>query len=120
MTQCRVDIDKQPGRSIIDGAERTPELRACGETTHNHTPDLDQLTPQENKIAELVAQGLTNRDIAAQLFLSPRTIDYHLRKVFTKLGIASRAELIRVLAAPCWPQGGVVLACCLLPVRSGR
>jgi DNA-binding CsgD family transcriptional regulator/tetratricopeptide (TPR) repeat protein len=72
------------------------ELRACGETTHGHTPPpLDLLTPQENKIAELVTRGLTNRDIAAQLFLSPRTIDYHLRKVFTKLGIASRAELIR-------------------------
>jgi DNA-binding CsgD family transcriptional regulator len=72
------------------------ELRACGETTRKYTPPpLDQLTPQEHKIAELVARGLTNRDIAAELFLSPRTIDYHLRKVFTKLGIASRAELIR-------------------------
>jgi DNA-binding CsgD family transcriptional regulator len=73
------------------------ELRACGQTVQDHrTPaPLDQLTPQENKIAELVALGLTNRDIAAQLFVSPRTIDYHLRKVFTKLGIASRAELIR-------------------------
>jgi DNA-binding CsgD family transcriptional regulator len=72
------------------------ELRACGETTRSYTPPpLHQLTPQEHKIAELVAQGLTNRDIAAQLFLSPRTIDYHLRKVFTRLGITSRAELIR-------------------------
>lgn len=72
------------------------ELRAAGETTRKHEPPaLGQLTPQELKIAELVAQGQTNRDIAAQLFLSPRTIDYHLRKVFSKLGIASRAELIR-------------------------
>jgi DNA-binding CsgD family transcriptional regulator len=72
------------------------ELRAAGETARSHEPSaLDQLTPQELKITELVAEGLTNRNIAAQLFLSPRTIDYHLRKVFSKLGIASRAELIR-------------------------
>jgi DNA-binding NarL/FixJ family response regulator len=72
------------------------ELRAAGEAARTHKPAaLEQLTPQELKIAELVAGGLTNRDIAAHLFLSPRTIDYHLRKVFTKLGITSRGELIR-------------------------
>jgi DNA-binding CsgD family transcriptional regulator len=72
------------------------ELHATGETARKRTiPTLSQLTPQELKIAGLVAEGLTNRDIAAQLFLSPRTIDYHLHKVFSKLGIRSRAELIR-------------------------
>ena len=72
------------------------ELRATGETTRKRDPStLDQLTPRERQIAGLVSQGLTNREIADQLFLSPRTIDYHLRKVFSKLGIASRTELAR-------------------------
>lgn len=72
------------------------ELRATGESARKReVSGLDQLTPQELNIARLVAQGLTNRDIAARLYLSPRTIDYHLRKVFSKLSIASRAELIR-------------------------
>jgi DNA-binding CsgD family transcriptional regulator len=53
------------------------------------------LTAQEIKIAGLVAEGLTNREIAAQLYLSPRTIDYHLRKVFSRIGISSRAQLVR-------------------------
>ena len=72
------------------------ELRATGETARKRDPStLDQLTPQELQIAGLVAAGLTNREIAEQLFLSPRTIDYHLRKVFSKLGIASRTALVR-------------------------
>ncbi len=78
-------------------AERAEaELRASGETARKRDPStLDNLTPHELQIAGLVAQGLTNREIAGQLFLSPRTIDYHLHKIFTKLGIATRTELIR-------------------------
>ena len=78
-------------------AERAEaELRATGETARKRDPStLDELTPQELQIAGLVAQGLTNPEIAAQLFLSPRTIDYHLHKVFSKLGISSRTELVR-------------------------
>ena len=70
------------------------ELRASGETARRRDPSTrDQLTAQELHIAGLAAAGLTNPEIGAQLFLSPRTIDYHLRKVFAKLEIASRAEL---------------------------
>jgi DNA-binding CsgD family transcriptional regulator len=73
------------------------ELRASGERARERDPStLDQLTAQELQIAELVATGQTNKEIAAQLFLSPRTIDYHLRKIFAKLGISARAELIRL------------------------
>jgi DNA-binding CsgD family transcriptional regulator len=78
-------------------AERAEaELRATGETARKRdVAAVEQLTPQELQIAGLVTEGLTNKEIAAQLYLSPRTVDYHLRKVFTKLGIASRTELVR-------------------------
>ncbi len=70
------------------------ELRASGETARRRTPDAaGALTPQERQIARMVARGLTNKEVAAQLYLSPRTIDAHLRGVFSKLGISSRREL---------------------------
>jgi DNA-binding CsgD family transcriptional regulator len=51
-------------------------------------------TAQELNVARLVRQGMSNRDVAGQLFVSPRTVDFHLRNVFSKLGVTSRAELI--------------------------
>ena len=73
------------------------ELNATGETARKRdVSTLDDLTPQELRIAQLVAAGATNRDVAAQLFVSPKTVEYHLRKVFLKVGVSSRVELARV------------------------
>jgi DNA-binding NarL/FixJ family response regulator len=58
----------------------------------------DELTPQELKIALLVAQGLTNREVAASLFLSPKTIEHHLSAIYRKLDVRSRTQLARLLA----------------------
>jgi DNA-binding CsgD family transcriptional regulator len=78
-------------------ARARAELRATGETARKREPNtLTQLTPQQLHIVRLVAEGATNKEVAAQLFLSPRTVDHHLRNVFAKLGISSRAELIRL------------------------
>jgi DNA-binding CsgD family transcriptional regulator len=79
-------------------AERArAELRATGETARKRDPStLGQLTPQELQIVRLVAEGATNREVGEQLFLSRRTIEYHLRNVFVKLGVSSRTELIRL------------------------
>jgi DNA-binding CsgD family transcriptional regulator len=70
------------------------ELMATGETVRKRSPDTrDNLTAQESQIARLAAEGCTNVEIGAQLFISPRTVEWHLRGVFTKLGIHSRKEL---------------------------
>jgi ATP/maltotriose-dependent transcriptional regulator MalT len=76
-------------------AERArTELLATGEKVRKRTVETrDELTPQERHIAQLARDGMSNPEIAAQLFLSPRTIEWHLRKVFAKLAIRSRREL---------------------------
>ncbi|HKC29845.1 MAG TPA: LuxR C-terminal-related transcriptional regulator [Jatrophihabitans sp.] len=83
------------GMEAFSGRARV-ELRATGERARSRTVDtLGQLTPQEEQISRLVAQGRTNREIAAQLFISPSTVEYHLHKAFRKLGAKSRAQLAR-------------------------
>jgi DNA-binding CsgD family transcriptional regulator len=75
------------------------ELEATGETTRRRVVETrDELTAQEAQIARLAADGLSNPEIGAQLFISPRTVKYHLHKVFAKLGIGSRHELAGALA----------------------
>ena len=77
------------------------ELKATGETARRRVPSTaDELTPQERQIALLLADGQSIRAAAARLFLSPKTVEYHLRKVYTKLGIHSRTELAQHLASP--------------------
>jgi DNA-binding CsgD family transcriptional regulator len=90
--------------AFADRARR--ELRAAGEATRKHTAPAarapgtgDGLTPQEAEVARLARDGLSNPEIGARLFISPRTAAYHLSSVFTKLGISSRSQLHRVLAS---------------------
>jgi DNA-binding CsgD family transcriptional regulator len=73
------------------------ELRASGETARKRDPStLVVLTPMEAQVARLVAQGLSNKDVAAQLWISPRTVAFHLRGVFVKLGVSSRGSLTQL------------------------
>ena len=75
------------------------ELLATGETVRKRTvKTLDELTPQEVQVARLAADGQTNAEIGARLFLSPRTVEWHLSKVFGKLGVSSRKELRSALS----------------------
>jgi DNA-binding CsgD family transcriptional regulator len=77
------------------------ELRATGERVRRRSdPDTSQLTPQELQVALVVARGATNKEAAAQLYLSPKTIEKHLGSVYTKLGLRSRTELAGVLGTP--------------------
>jgi DNA-binding CsgD family transcriptional regulator len=77
-----------------DAARARRELRASGETARQRTPStLTALTPTELQVVQLVAQGMSNKDVAGKLWISPRTVAFHLRGAFAKLGVSSRGEL---------------------------
>ena len=87
------------------------ELLATGETVRKRTPETrDDLTPQERQIAELASHGLSNPEIGARLFLSRRTVEWHLRKVFAKLDVSSRRELPTALSRSASTGPGLVAA----------
>jgi DNA-binding CsgD family transcriptional regulator len=97
--QLRIAHDMLDTMGMEAFAERARrELLATGETAHKRTVDTTvQLTAQEAHIARLARDGLSNPEIGARLFISPRTVKYHLRKVFLKLDVTSRNQLDRVL-----------------------
>jgi DNA-binding CsgD family transcriptional regulator len=105
-TQLRTAHDMLDTMGIEAFAERARrELAATGETARKRTVETSvQLTAQEALIARLARDGLSNPEIGARLFISPRTVKYHLSKVFYKLDITSRNQLDRVL--PCDPSTG--------------
>jgi DNA-binding CsgD family transcriptional regulator len=97
--QLRVALDDFEDLGAARWAERAAvELAATGETVQRRGADpRSSLTPQELQVSLLLVEGRTTREAAAALFLSPKTVEYHLRKVYTKLGIGSRSELAEVL-----------------------
>ncbi len=92
LRSAQIIFDELGSKAFAEGTHR--ELLATGETVHKRTfSAYSGLTPQEDQIARLAGSRLTNSEIGTRLFISPRTVEWHLRKVFTKLGVTSRREL---------------------------
>ncbi len=97
LRRAHADFSRFGAEAFAERARR--ELLATGETVRKLTVDArDSLTPQEGQVARLARDGHTNPEIGAQLFISPRTVEYHLRKVFRKLDVSTRKELRDALA----------------------
>jgi DNA-binding CsgD family transcriptional regulator len=99
-SQLRAALEDFEDLGAARWAERAAsELAATGETVRRRDADpRSSLTPQELQVSLLVVQGRTTREAAAALFLSPKTVEYHLRKVYAKLGIGSRSELAELVS----------------------
>ncbi len=79
---------------LIERAARTPqEFRAPDEQSLPRRDLVEELTPQELRVAMLVVEGATNREAAAALFMSPKTVEVHLTRIYRKLGVRSRTQL---------------------------
>jgi DNA-binding CsgD family transcriptional regulator len=96
LRQARDDFERFGARPWMEHTEA--ELRAAGAVKRAPVADPDELTAQEVRVALAVARGATNREVAAELFLSPKTIEFHLGRVYRKLGIHSRTELAALVA----------------------
>jgi len=99
LRRAAVAFDRLGSRVWRQRAEQ--ELRAAGSaarTTTRLTESLGDLTPQERRVAEAVAEGASNREVAEALFLSPRTVEFHLASIYRKLGIPGRTALTRMIA----------------------
>ena len=104
---CRRSAARECLRAALDGFQRLradawarqaeTELRAAG-ARRRQVPDDRALTPQELRVAAAVQRGASNRDIAADLFLSPKTVEFHLRQIYRKLEVHSRTQLVAALA----------------------
>jgi DNA-binding NarL/FixJ family response regulator len=81
------------------------ELQATGATLRARTDAREELTPSEWRVAVLAADGLSNREISAQIFLSLKTVEFHLGRVYAKLGLRNRAQLARHVLGPATPTG---------------
>src|SRR6266849_643985 len=100
--RAAVEMFGSMGMEAFAGRARA-ELRATGERARPRGPGAPEvLTPQEAQIARMVVEHLSNREIAARLFISASTVEYHLRKTFRKLGISSRGQLARKLQGRHW------------------
>jgi DNA-binding CsgD family transcriptional regulator len=97
-------LDAMGMEAFAERARR--ELQATGEIARKRTAAVsgEELTAQEAQVARLARDGLTNPEIGARLYISARTVQYHLRKVFAKLGISSRSQLEQVLPSGRSPQ----------------
>ena len=121
LRSARASFAEMGAEAFAQRAER--ELLATGETARKRTIETtDDLTPHEARIARMARDGASNQDIATELFVSRKTVEYHLHKVFTKLGISTRQQLERVapwgLSAPHRARVGLACGTRASPMRT--